>query len=87
MISLSYTVSGGKFTATVNARDAIAIHTGAKGAGSGSVASVAVSFAENATTTFGENIFIVGSIPQLGNWDPNSAVSISGGFDFRNKRF
>ncbi|KAH8690676.1 putative glucan 1,4-alpha-glucosidase [Talaromyces proteolyticus] len=39
--------------------------------------SIAVTFDEIATTTYGENIFIVGSISQLGNWDTNSAVALS----------
>lgn len=77
----SVTVSGGKFTATVAARDALAIHTGAKGTGSGSsggggAGTVSISFAETATTVLGENIFLVGSLSQLGAWDPNSAVSL-----------
>jgi alpha-amylase len=38
---------------------------------------VAVSFAENATTFFGQNVFVVGSIPALGNWNPASAVPLS----------
>ncbi|EJF63956.1 glycoside hydrolase [Dichomitus squalens LYAD-421 SS1] len=77
----SFTVSGGSFTATVPARSAIAIHTGQKGtgssSGSGGSGNVVVNFAENATTTFGENIFVVGSISQLGNWDPASAIALS----------
>ncbi|PIL31197.1 hypothetical protein GSI_05895 [Ganoderma sinense ZZ0214-1] len=72
----SFTVSGGSFSATVSARDSIAIHTGALGSGSGS-SDVVVNFAETATTTFGENIFVVGSISQLGNWDPASAIALS----------
>ncbi|CAK5270005.1 unnamed protein product [Mycena citricolor] len=80
-----YTVSGGTFTATVSPRSAIALHTGQLGtgsAGSGSGGSsapsnVAVTFAETATTVFGENIFIVGSIPQLGSWAPASSIALS----------
>ncbi|KAJ7839161.1 glycoside hydrolase [Mycena olivaceomarginata] len=80
------TVSGGKFTATVPARSAIAIHTGQLGTGSGTgtgggtgtgSSTVAVSFAETATTTFGENIFLVGSISQLGTWDPAASLALS----------
>ncbi|KAJ6572799.1 glycoside hydrolase, partial [Mycena vulgaris] len=82
------TVSGGKFSATVPARSAIAIHTGALGTGSGTgtgtgggtgggTSTVAVSFAEMATTTFGENIFLVGSISQLGTWDPAASLALS----------
>lgn len=59
------TVSGGSFSATVPARSAIAIHTGALGTGSGTgtggggtSTTVAVSWAETATTTFGEVSYI-----------------------------
>jgi len=38
---------------------------------------ITVNFAETATTVFGENIFLVGNIPQLGSWDPNSAIALS----------
>ncbi|KAJ7443198.1 glycoside hydrolase [Mycena galericulata] len=77
-----FTVSGGSFSATVPARSAIAIHTGALGTGSGTGtgtgnSTVAVTFAETATTTFGENIFLVGSISQLGTWAPASALPLS----------
>ncbi|KAJ6476448.1 glycoside hydrolase [Mycena vitilis] len=79
-----FTVASGKFTATVPARSAVAIHTGALGTGSGSgtgsgggSGTVAVSFAETATTTFGENIFLVGSISQLGTWDPAASLALS----------
>jgi len=76
------TVSGGTFTATVPARSALAIHSGQQGSGSGSGGggggggdgTVAVTFAETAQTVFGENIFIAGSLSQLGSWDPNAAV-------------
>ncbi|KAJ7175109.1 glycoside hydrolase family 13 protein [Mycena crocata] len=78
------TVSGGRFTATVPARSAIAIHTGTLGTGSGTgggggggSTTVAVSFAETATTVFGENIFLVGSISQLGTWAPASSLAMS----------
>ncbi|OCK81653.1 carbohydrate-binding module family 20 protein [Lepidopterella palustris CBS 459.81] len=40
-------------------------------------AAVAVTFDELVTTTYGENVFIVGSISQLGNWDTGSAVALS----------
>ncbi|KAG7440051.1 glycoside hydrolase [Guyanagaster necrorhizus] len=71
-----FTVSGGSFTATVPAYGAIAIHTGAKGTGT-SPDPVAVTFAETATTTWGENIFLVGSISQLGDWAPASSIALS----------
>ncbi|KAF4562493.1 hypothetical protein EYR36_004153 [Pleurotus pulmonarius] len=83
----SITVSGGAFSATVPARSAIAIHTGALGTesgnggggggGGGGSQTVAVTFEETATTTFGENIYVVGAIPQLGTWAPESAILLS----------
>ncbi|KAJ7223444.1 glycoside hydrolase family 13 protein [Mycena pura] len=103
-----FTVAGGSFAATVPARSAIAIHTGQMGTGSssggsgggggggGGSSTVAVTFDETATTTFGEastlraeassiyahfpaaqNIFLVGSIPQLATWDPAAAIPLS----------
>jgi alpha-amylase len=38
---------------------------------------VAVTFNVNATTTLGQNVFVVGSIPALGNWNPANAVALS----------
>jgi glucoamylase len=34
-------------------------------------------FDEIATTTWGENVFIVGSITELGNWAPANATALS----------
>ncbi|MCX7773892.1 MAG: alpha-amylase family glycosyl hydrolase [Clostridia bacterium] len=33
-----------------------------------------VIFHVNATTTYGQNVYVVGSIPELGNWDPAKAT-------------
>ncbi|KAK4183723.1 Glucoamylase [Podospora australis] len=38
---------------------------------------VAVKFNEKATTSYGQNIKVVGSIAQLGSWNPASAVALS----------
>lgn len=38
---------------------------------------VSVTFAANATTWFGQNVFVVGSIPALGSWSPAAAVPLS----------
>ena len=38
---------------------------------------VGVTFAVNATTWFGQNVFVVGSIPALGSWSPAAAVPLS----------
>ncbi|KAI0765066.1 glycoside hydrolase [Fomes fomentarius] len=76
----SITVSGGSFSATVPARSAVAIHTGAKGSsnnGGGGGGNVTVNFSVTATTTFGENIFLVGSISQLGSWNAANAIALS----------
>jgi alpha-amylase len=43
----------------------------------GSVATVAVSYAVNATTWYGQNVFVVGSIPALGSWNTGNAVALS----------
>ncbi|KAJ1307094.1 hypothetical protein OPQ81_001212 [Rhizoctonia solani] len=78
----SYTVSGGTFTATVPARSAIALFTGAIGTGSGGggeggAGTVTVAFRVNAQTTLGDNIFLVGSTSQLGSWAPASSIAMS----------
>lgn len=39
--------------------------------------SVAVTFDEIATTTYGENVFIAGSISQLGSWNTANAIALS----------
>lgn len=39
--------------------------------------SVAVTFDEIVTTTYGENVFIVGSISQLGSWNTANAITLS----------
>ena len=38
---------------------------------------VAVTFNEVADTFFGQNIFVVGSIPELASWDTSSAVPLT----------
>lgn len=39
--------------------------------------SVAVSFTVRAVTQWGQTIKVVGSIPQLGNWNPSNAIALS----------
>lgn len=94
-------MSAGTFTATVAARSAIALFTGAIGTGTGSGGggsggTASVAFSEYATTTYGDvniyfgfvsgarilkqylsqNIFVTGSLAELGSWAPASAVSM-----------
>lgn len=38
--------------------------------------SVAVTFNELESTTYGENVFVVGSVTQLGSWDPANTVPL-----------
>ncbi|KAI9456012.1 glycoside hydrolase [Lactarius psammicola] len=71
--------SDGGLAVTVGAHQAIAVHTGALGTGMSEpkmLELVPVLFDVNATTTFGENIFVVGSVLGLGNWDPSNAVPL-----------
>ncbi|MGH3375197.1 MAG: carbohydrate-binding module family 20 domain-containing protein [Actinoallomurus sp.] len=71
------TVDGsGNATFQVNPGSAVAIDVAVTGQGGGS-GSVQVTFNENATTSLGQNVFVVGSIPALGNWAPASAVALS----------
>jgi alpha-glucosidase len=43
----------------------------------GQEASWATFACENATTTLGQSVYVVGSIPQLGSWSPASAVKLT----------
>ncbi|KIK68987.1 carbohydrate-binding module family 20 protein [Collybiopsis luxurians FD-317 M1] len=47
------------------------------GGGGGSSGTVAVTFNVDATTVFGENIYICGSVDALQNWDPDTALILS----------
>ncbi|KAI0669272.1 glucoamylase [Trametes maxima] len=54
--------------------------TGGSGSGGGSGGSadtVPVTFNVDATTVFGENIFLTGSVDALQNWSPDSALALS----------
>ncbi|KAG8902233.1 hypothetical protein FRB99_004719 [Tulasnella sp. 403] len=81
----SVKVTGHVFTAVIPAFDALVIHTGVLGTGtatpttttSPTPTAVSISFHETATTVWGENIFLVGSLSQLGSWNPNSAIPLS----------
>jgi alpha-amylase len=68
------TVDGnGTAAVTVGGMDAVAIHSGSKINGS----RVQASFAENATTSWGQNVYVVGSIPALGSWNTANAIALS----------
>ncbi len=36
-----------------------------------------VTFKETATTWYGQNVYVVGNVPELGGWDTNKAVALS----------
>ncbi|WP_415950725.1 carbohydrate-binding module family 20 domain-containing protein [Streptomyces sp. KLOTTS4A1] len=73
----------GQFTATVEAGTALALHTGARdctgttepGPEPGPVTSGA-SFNVNATTVWGQNIYVVGDCAELGAWNTGSALKL-----------
>jgi alpha-amylase len=49
---------------------------GDTGTGTGD-GTTAVTFAVNATTSWGQNIFVVGNTTALGSWDPSKAIALS----------
>ncbi|MEU6623639.1 carbohydrate-binding module family 20 domain-containing protein [Streptomyces litmocidini] len=67
--------SSGQFTATLAANTALALHTGAMGCGTQTVAAGA-SFNVNATTVTGQNVYVTGNRAELGNWAPASALKL-----------
>jgi alpha-amylase len=78
----SVTVSGGTATVTIPAGSAVAIDTGAKsaggsGGGGGTCTTVAVSFNATVTTTFGQNVYVLGNQSALSNWDTSGGVALS----------
>lgn len=78
------TVDGsGRFTASVAAGTALALHAGARdcsgngGPGTPQPGQSTAAFGVQATTRWGESLHVVGSVPQLGSWDPAAAVPLS----------
>ncbi|GIJ99501.1 hypothetical protein Aspvir_001633 [Aspergillus viridinutans] len=60
-------------TATSTTKTTIATTTAA----CTSATALPILFEELVTTTYGENIYLTGSISQLGNWDTSSAIALS----------
>lgn len=85
----SITVSGGSFTVSVGAYDAVAFFVGGKASGAsptttgstpaptGGSGTVVVSFAETATTAYGQSVYLVGSSSQLGSWQTSNAIAMT----------
>jgi alpha-amylase len=74
-----YTVgSDGRFTATIGADDAVALYVGGPcSGGTPPPAAAGASFAVNATTVWGQNIYVAGDNPTLGAWDPAKSLLLS----------
>ncbi|MCD0444311.1 alpha amylase C-terminal domain-containing protein [Glycomyces sp. A-F 0318] len=76
------TVSGGAFTATVAAKTALAIYVGNEGGGPGGPGETpddCVNVTAHVTgTSVGDEVYIVGSLPQLGNWTAVASGHLSG---------
>ncbi|MFC7792221.1 carbohydrate-binding module family 20 domain-containing protein [Streptomyces cinereoruber] len=73
------TVDGsGRFTATLGANTALALHVDAKSCGATTPppASTGTSFQATATTVVGQNIHVTGNLAALGNWSPASAPKL-----------
>ncbi|MFJ4624106.1 carbohydrate-binding module family 20 domain-containing protein [Streptomyces sp. NPDC088812] len=72
--------SSGQFTATLGSNTALALHTGATTCGDDEseepVVSTGASFNVNATTVYGENIYVTGNQSALGNWNTASALKL-----------
>ncbi|MEV7520749.1 carbohydrate-binding module family 20 domain-containing protein [Streptomyces sp. NPDC091371] len=69
--------SGGRFTATLGAGSAVALHVNARTcAGAPAPVAAGASFAVNATTVLGQNIHVVGDRAELGAWNTGSALKL-----------
>lgn len=67
----------GNASIAVGTYGAAAIHVGAKLGGAPPPGTVAVTFNEAADTVWGQNIYVVGSVPALASWSPASAVPLT----------
>ncbi|MFE3767162.1 carbohydrate-binding module family 20 domain-containing protein [Streptomyces sp. NPDC059104] len=66
--------SGGRFTATLGAGTALALHVGARTC---AAPAAGASFAVNATTVPGQDVYVTGDRPELGNWNTGAALKLS----------
>lgn len=70
--------AAGQVTATVPANGVLALHVNARTGGNPpGCTTVATTVEVNAATYFGQNVFVVGNLPALGNWNPAAAVPLS----------
>ncbi|MFJ8161205.1 carbohydrate-binding module family 20 domain-containing protein [Streptomyces sp. NPDC096136] len=68
--------SSGRFTATLAPQTALALHTGARTCTGTPSAATGASFAVNATTVPGQDVYVTGDRPELGNWNPGAALRL-----------
>ncbi|GAA5041762.1 carbohydrate-binding module family 20 domain-containing protein [Streptomyces similanensis] len=74
--------SAGRFTATLGADTALALHVGARtcgggtGGDSGGSTATGASFNVNATTQWGQNIYVTGDNAALGGWNTGAALKL-----------
>ncbi|RSS99353.1 glycosidase [Streptomyces sp. WAC07149] len=66
--------SGGRFTATLQPQTALALHLGARTCGV--TATSGASFAVNATTVPGQDVYVTGDRPELGGWNTAAALKL-----------
>ncbi|MBE1492672.1 carbohydrate-binding module family 20 domain-containing protein [Plantactinospora soyae] len=82
--------SAGQVTATVPANGALALHVNARTSATpgpnptttppptgGTCGTVATTFEVDTGTVWGQNVYVVGNVPALGNWDPANGVPLS----------
>lgn len=73
--------AAGRATFTVAPMDAVALHVNAQVSGSPPPppppSGVTVNFEVNATTFFGQNVYVVGDVAALSNWNPAAGVALS----------
>lgn len=69
--------ASGTATISVGAMDAVAIHANSMIGSPPPPPQAAVAFEVNATTVWGQNVYVVGNTAALGNWNPASAVLLS----------
>ncbi|MEU1785227.1 carbohydrate-binding module family 20 domain-containing protein [Streptomyces sparsogenes] len=70
--------SSGQFTATLGSNTALALHVGARNCDTTSdpAPAAGASFNVNATTQWGENIYVVGNKSALGDWNTSNALKL-----------
>ncbi|MBG0817691.1 carbohydrate-binding module family 20 domain-containing protein [Planomonospora sp. ID82291] len=72
---------GGDASVTVPAKGAVAIRLGTGPTPSPTPTAtsdeIATSFNANVTTSWGQNVFVVGDVAELGSWNPANAVALS----------